>query len=149
MDEDFDPLPPEMPVGFDDDGRPVPVTEPVCGCDGDPPEDEGENEDGGAPTDFTLPETLDFLLLGTASASAVGERALVFGYVCNTSKVPVPRAPRTLRELAGRLGVSHVAAGDRVNKFRAIFQQELAHYLEHHLNKLRLGNERKARNECD
>ena len=107
---------PEMPLAFDDAGRPIPVTEPVY--------DEVPGDEQG--NDSALPDLLEWLLIGARNATEAGERAAFIGYLLNLEKVTVPRAPKSLRELAGWLGCSHVAARAKVNRFKAVFIEENA-----------------------
>ncbi len=73
---------------------------------------------------------LDALVTQTRTPGEIGERVLCLSYLLNrTAPESVPTGPKTLRQLADSIGVSHVAAARRVNKLQADFIEHLAHCL--------------------
>ena len=93
---------------FDDEGQRVPVFWPDDYVDDDQ-----------APRSTLEGAVLDFLL-AAPTAALVGERSILISYILKTTA-----APKTLRELGERLGVSHVAARSRLNKFSRQMRSEL------------------------
>ena len=108
--EDNEPAAPEMPLAFDDAGRPVPVTEPAVY---DEPQEAGDGLD--------LEPILDLFLLAAPDARRVGERVVFLSYLMPR----VAGGPKSLRELASWLGCSHVTARQRLNRFKADFARDL------------------------
>ena len=92
---------PELPVYFDEAGRQ---------CAVDWPQDDEPEPPQSAPS---LSGVLSILLTATNSSAEIGNRALFLGYVMRT-----PGAPRTLRELGARMGISHVMAAKRLTRFK-------------------------------
>ena len=110
--DDQEPEAPELPVAFDEEGRPVATTDPIY----EPPTDEPDR------THMLTAAVLDFALIGM-NLEAVAERNLFVAYLMKT-----PRAPKTLRDLGTRLGCSHVVAGRRVNRFKRQLAEELKNF---------------------
>ncbi len=96
--------------GFDDDGQIVPVKWP---------DDDDEEVLAGRNTS-TLEGAVLNLVIAAPTPALVGERSILLSYLYETSA-----APKTLRELGERLGVSHVAARSRLNKFLGQMRSEL------------------------
>jgi len=101
--------------GFDDDGQIVPVVWPDAF---DVHEQSSRSTLEGAVLDF---------LLAAPTAALVGERSILISYILKTTA-----APKTLRELGERLGVSHVAARSRLNKFKRQMLSELKDFAPQH-----------------
>jgi hypothetical protein len=87
---------PEMPLAFDDDGRPVPVTLPAVYDAADTPEAAG----------LDAAVLLDAVLLGTTGPAEVGERVILLSFCLPQ----IQTAPKSFRELGARLGCSHETA---------------------------------------
>jgi hypothetical protein len=96
-----------------EDGERVPITEAEIHTD-DPPAD-------GRPSGLTIEQFANVILIGNPSLAKIGERFLLWAYKAQLGAF----APKTLRELGGRLGCSHVAAGDRLNRLQAEIAGEL------------------------
>jgi hypothetical protein len=102
--------------GFSDDGERVPIVRPA--------DDDGDGDGETPGTDrrgIDVEQLIDALLSGNADATRIGERAVLLAYL-------MPRCtyrPRSLRELGARLGCSHVAARDKLNRVKAEFVKEL------------------------
>jgi hypothetical protein len=121
--EASDIAPPEMPLAFDSDGRPVLVTEPAVY---DEPQADG-------PGGLDLEPILDLFITGARNPREVGERVAILAFL-------MPRVnsrAKSLRELGAFLGCSHVAARSRLNRLRRILASELSD----RLNSTRIGDE--------
>jgi hypothetical protein len=62
-------------------------------------------------------DVLALLHFATTSKEEIADRALFLGYMAGTEG-----APKTLRELGARLGISHVAAGKRLTALKRVLQ---------------------------
>ncbi len=106
----------DLPTGFDDDGQPILVAMPAVYDDHDQEQ-----------TAFDPQAFLDALVSATRTPGEIGERVLCLSYLLNrTAPESVPTGPKTLRQLADSIGVSHVAAARRVNRLRADFIEQFA-----------------------
>lgn len=104
-------LPPEMPLAFDQDGRPCVVTEPAAHDDPEP------DECGG----LEIEPILDALMVGAPGLEDIGARVVLFAFMMPRSR----QRPKCLRELGAWLGCSHTAAAGRLAKLRRILASEL------------------------
>lgn len=104
------PVAPELPCYFDEQGRPVGVVDPVF---------EGEPDTTDSAGSVELEPFLACLMTAATSVGTVGERVACLAYLLNVQQV------RSLRDLARLLGVSHVTAQKRVNRFRAEIAKEM------------------------
>lgn len=101
----------EHGFGFDDAGERVPV---AWTAPGDAP-------DGGG---VDVEQVLDLLMLGNADAQRVGERAILLAYLMPRCA----RRPQNLRQLGARIGCSHEAARQKLDRLRADFAKEITDF---------------------
>jgi hypothetical protein len=102
--------------GFSDDGERVPIVRPAVGFN-----DDGETPRTGR-RGMDVEQLIDALLSGNADTVKIGERAVMLSYLLPGCAY----RPTSLRELGTRLGCSHVAARDKLNRLQAEFAGEFA-----------------------
>jgi hypothetical protein len=98
--------------GFSEDGDRVPVVRPDVDDDSETPGTERSGMD--------VEQLIDALISGNADTVHIGERAVMLSFL-------MPRCayrPKSLRELGARLGCSHVAARDKLNRLKTEFARE-------------------------
>lgn len=117
---------------YDDDARPIAAVMPdadlgdVCPhCGRTYADDSGQEPTG----PFDPEKFIDAMLTGAASAAKVGEHAVMLAYLLKQAGADIPSGPRSLRELAAWLGVSHVTAAARLTTFKAGFAAQTRGFL--------------------
>jgi hypothetical protein len=102
--------------GFSDDGERVPIVRPSV----------GDDDDGETPaierSGMDVERLIDALISGNADTVQIGERAVILSYLLPGCAY----RPNSLRELGARLGCSHVAARDKLNRLKVEFAGEFA-----------------------
>jgi len=109
---------PEHNYGFDDDGNAVPTVGPEVYRDA-PESGPLGCDDEARIRQQTLARLIDFLLVSAPTATAIGRRVALLGYVLRAHS-----APRSQRQLARLLGISPA----RVNAILRGFRREIAHF---------------------